>query len=328
MKIGPCTCRGAAANYHRGMPTRSLTTLLSGLIDYAGLFPPAKLSMQHAVEAYARARVGEHEWMLCRFVCPAARLKELSQCASVLMPGTNATSGYREHADVTEPWHISALVETPDDLDIIRKFNQHHDQEVNGLALVDAIEIKLTSPDEADDILDTVPEEIYPFFEVPAGADPRGFIAAMAGNACAAKIRTGGVTPDAIPSPEQVSAFMTACVLADVPFKATAGLHHPIRGEYALTYEKNAPRAVMHGFLNVFVAAALLKHVRADEQLAIDVLREKDPNAFVFTEEGVRWRTHVLDAAQLAHSREAFSLTFGSCSFDEPVEDLKKIGMG
>jgi hypothetical protein len=309
------------------MPTRSLTTLLSGLIDYAGLFPPAKLSMQHAVEAYARARVGEHEWMLCRFICPAARLRELSQTAAVLMPGTNATSGYREHADLTEPWHISALVESPEEMEIIQKFNDHHSREDNGLAVVDAVEIKLATPAEVDDILDVIPEDIYPFFEIPTTTDPRGFVAALAGNSCAAKVRTGGTSPDAIPTPAQVAAFMHACTLTDVPFKATAGLHHPIRAEYALTYEKDAPRAIMHGFLNIFVAAALLKHGHANESLAREAIEETNAKAFIFTEDGLSWRNHVLDATQIAHSREAFSLTFGSCSFDEPVEDLKKLAL-
>ena len=71
---------------------------------------------------------------------------------------------------------------------------------------------------------------------------------------CFAKIRTGGVKPEAIPAPSKVAAFITACAERRLPFKATAGLHHPVRGNYPLTYETSAPQAVMHGFLNVLMA--------------------------------------------------------------------------
>src|SRR5689334_1162740 len=98
---------------------QSVRTLMAGLIDYAGLFPPAKLSMQAAAEAYARARMGEHAWVLGRFICPASRLAELSKVAAVMMPGTHATSGYREHADVLEPWRVSVLVDGPLEADIV-----------------------------------------------------------------------------------------------------------------------------------------------------------------------------------------------------------------
>src|SRR5687767_13479617 len=56
----------------------SLRALLTGLIDYAGLFPPAKLAMEEAARNYFRFRGGPDGWMLGRFLCPAARLQEFS----------------------------------------------------------------------------------------------------------------------------------------------------------------------------------------------------------------------------------------------------------
>jgi hypothetical protein len=70
---------------------QSIRTLMTGLIDYAGLFPPAKLEMQASAESFARARMGEHEWVLGRFICPVSRLREFSKTAAVMMPGTHAT---------------------------------------------------------------------------------------------------------------------------------------------------------------------------------------------------------------------------------------------
>jgi hypothetical protein len=307
---------------------QSVRTLMSGLIDYAGLFPPAKLSMQHAAEEFARARVGEHAWVLGRFICPASRLEELSQHAAVMMPGTHATSGYREHADITEPWRVSVLVDgtLAQALAAIETFNKRHEHEDRGLALADAVELKVTSSDQIQAALDTVPDSVYPFFEVPVmGADPRGLVAALAGSAAGAKIRTGGLAPEAFPTPEQVAAFLVACAAAEVPFKATAGLHHPVRAEYPLTYEPGCPRGVMHGFLNVFLAAAFVRCSRIDAGHAAEVLSSRNAADFHFTDEGVRWKTQFVETGCLADARERFALSYGSCSFDEPIADLQKL---
>lgn len=313
--------------------TESLRTLMAGLIDYAGLFPPAKLPMQEAVEAFTRGRMGLHEWMLGRFICPASRLDEFSKIAAAMMPGTYATSGYREQADVMEPWRISVLVDGPldDCLKRAEAFNKRHVEEDRGLSVADALELKVDSPREIDKAASAIPDEFYPFFEFPSETvmegDARGFIAALAGQGAAAKIRTGGITPEAFPSTQAVASFLIACNSADVPFKATAGLHHPIRAEYPLTYEENPPRGTMHGFLNLFLAAAMLREHRLDEARVVAILEESDAGNFYFTNEGVRWKDFVLDPTQIAHARETFALSYGSCSFDEPVEDLKKLGL-
>src|SRR5438552_3337730 len=114
---------------------QSIRTLMAGLIDYAGLYPPARLDMQTSAENCARARMGEHEWILGRFICPVSRLRELSKAAAVMMPGTHATSGYREHADVQEPWRVSAIIdgELVANLETIAGFNSHHGREDNGM---------------------------------------------------------------------------------------------------------------------------------------------------------------------------------------------------
>jgi hypothetical protein len=310
-----------------------LRILLAGLVDYAGLYPPAKLDMAPAAEAFAHAKRGPHNAILGRFICPASRLKEFSKAAAALMPGTYATSGYREHADSMEPWRISAIIDGDlrQGLALVDGFNQHHEQEDHGLAAVDVLELKVERPGDIDGAIKLIPDHLYPFFEFPAQVvntgDARGFIAALAGNAAAAKIRTGGVTPEAFPPPKGVADFLLACSGAEVPFKATAGLHHPVRAEYPLTYEPNCPRGVMHGFLNVFLAAAMIKAHRIDSPTAARILEEKDASAFKFTPEGIRWGSLVLDPPQIARTREVFALSYGSCSFDEPVEDLERLGL-
>ncbi|MDX2146633.1 MAG: hypothetical protein SFZ23_03845 [Planctomycetota bacterium] len=313
------------------MASRAMRSLLTDLVDYAGLYPPAALDMPRAVENFARYRMGEHEWMLSRFVCPASRLKDLSKHGASLMPGTNATSGYREYADA-EPWRISAVIEGGVDsldaaLDLVDEFNAHHAAEENGLARVDMLEIKTPVATDIDAALDVLPASLLPCFEIPLNGDPRGHVAAIAGESAIAKIRTGGVKPEAFPSGAQIASFLVAAASADVAFKATAGLHHPVRGQYPLTYEPSSPTCAMHGFLNLFLTAALVKTKKLSDQEAANLLDHMPASAIRIAEDRVELGEHSIDAMQIAHVREGFALSFGSCSFDEPVEDLTRLGM-
>ncbi len=141
-----------------------------------------------------------------------------------------------------------------------------------------------------------------------------------------AKVRTGGITTEAFPSARSVVRFMRACLDAVVPFKATAGLHHPVTGTYPLTYAPDSPRGTMFGFLNVFLAAAFLTMGMSDED-ATRLLDDRDASAFVFGEDGVEWRGRRLDTAHLAATHERVFGSFGSCSFREPVDDLRSMAL-
>jgi hypothetical protein len=310
------------------MTPATLRVLMTDLIDYAGLFPPAGLAMDQAVEGYNRALMGPQEWMLGRFVCPVSRLGEFERAAGVLMPGTLGTSGYREAAG-GDPWRLSVLMDgaIETDLDAIEAFNQRHAGLEQGRAVIDAVEVKVARVEEIDPVLDALPEDLYPFFEFPVGQDCRGFVAALAGEPAAAKIRTGGVQPAAFPTPAEVAAFLVACASVDVPFKATAGLHHPVRGAYPLTYEAGSASCTMFGFVNIFVGAALARLKGATPARIEAVLAEDDITAFRFSETLVTWGSVGVEVAQLAKVREAFALSFGSCSFDEPVQDLRRAGL-
>ncbi len=135
-----------------------------------------------------------------------------------------------------------------------------------------------------------------------------------------------------------VAAFIVACAARRLPFKVTAGLHHPIRKVQPRTYDADAPRAVLHGFLNVFLAAAFAWHTvgKQDRTPKIQgpvpfpgiepILAETDANAFRF-DEWARWRDWSLDAGQVQEARQQFAHSGGSCSFDEPVHDLQALGL-
>lgn len=312
---------------------KAIETLMDGLIDYAGLFPPSKLPMKQAVENYGVYTRSEHARFLGRFISPVTKLMDLTEHGAILMPGTYATSGYREMADDLPAWSVSAIIDADLDeaLDVIAEFNEHHRHEEHGLARVDAIEIKIDDASDIDDALDLIPEEITPSFELPRsavfGGDPRGFVTALAGNDSLAKVRCGGVTGDLIPTPQDLARFVHACHSADVAFKATAGLHHPVRAEQNLTYDDNPPRAVMHGFLNLFLAAALVRVAGIDHATTVEILEETDATAFVLNNTDAGWRDYTINLLELSRVREAFATSYGSCSFTEPLDDLKQLGL-
>ncbi len=310
---------------------RPVHALMSGLVDYAGLFPPAKLPMEKAVAAYAEVLAGEEAWMLGRFVVPVSRLDEFSAAADRHLP----------RGQDVDLWPLSVLSDDPDrDLDLIFAFNDRHSRRQAGHAVIDAMEIKPPADCGVDasrlgafieSTLDIMAQGVFPFFELPVQqgegpVDLRGPIAALAGADAGAKIRTGGVTPEAIPSAKSVAAFLHACHAADVPFKATAGLHHAIRAEHPLAYEPGCPRGVMHGYLNVFVSAVVLHALRVDGATTEKILLESDPRAFVFEDHELRWRGVHVDVDRVQLARDEFALSYGSCSFQEPLADLRGLG--
>ena len=296
------------------MTSASARALFAGLVDYAGLFPPAALAMDAAVAEYARWRRSPEAWMLGRFVAPASRLVELGRASDAALPAPGAG----------EPWRVSALVgaDLRGDAARVSSWNVSH----SGRAAVDSVELKAASPREAEAALDALPLGVAAFVELPLDADLSGVLTTLKRRGARAKIRTGGVLPDAIPEPAAVARFIAACAHERVPFKATAGLHHPVRSDRALTYERDSPRATMHGFLNVFAAAALAREgLSADEVEA--VLREDDPAAFRLDEAGLDWRGLGASTAALAAARRDFAVSFGSCSFAEPVAELHALGV-
>jgi len=292
----------------------SATALLAGLVDYAGLFPPAALSMDDAVAEYARWRRSPEAWMLGRFVLPAARLAELSRSGDAHLPEPGAG----------EPWRLSALLgaDVHGDSARVTAFNASS----AGRAVVDAVELKAVSPEEAVGALDALPAGLDAFVEVPLDGDLDALLAVVKARGARAKVRTGGVVPEAIPDPADVARFIAACAAAGVRWKATAGLHHPVRAEHALTYAPGGPRAVTHGFLNVFAAAAFARGGASPADIEV-VLREEEASAFHLDEGSLAWRRLRVTAEDAAKARRDFATSFGSCSFAEPVAELRALGV-
>ncbi|MEL6498592.1 MAG: hypothetical protein AAFZ67_06135 [Planctomycetota bacterium] len=316
------------------MPTpASFDALTHDLIDYAGLFPPATLDMSPACSAYARHLQSADAKRLGHFICPAQRLDELSKHGAMVMPGTYATSGYQEMANVSEPWAVGAILhpEHPaEGLSLIGAFNERHSAEDRGMARVDTVEVKAPSARFIDEAIRAADGDLFPYFEIDPREDPRGLIAAISGQRAAAKLRCGTVEASGMPSSDEVSRFIHACALGDVAFKATAGLHHPIRGEYRLTYEDTPPMGKMHGFVNVFLAAAFVHAKKLNHELTVALLDLTDASKLSFDDDGAAWQSPDgelrVSTDEITKSRQRFALSYGSCSFDEPVNESRALG--
>ncbi len=324
----------------RAHVSRGVGDLLAALIDYAGLFPPASLAMADAVSRYARYGRGPHYWLLGRFIVPCRRLDDFEQQTRSLLP---------VEADGGPPWRLSAVAS--DDLAADRvaidAFNARHRGATDVRALIDTVEVKVESAQDVRRIADALPGTVTIWFEVaprtgpshgPALAPLLDEIAAVGARA-GAKLRTGGVTPDAIPTSATVAHFLLACARAGTPCKMTAGLHHPIRAPHRLTYAHDSPTALMHGFINVFLAATLARDLVSRQQplaeagtdveavpALVALLEERDVHRVAWSDDHMVWRGHRFDLEAIASTRARFARSFGSCSFEEPIEDLEQLG--
>ena len=245
----------------------SLRALLTNLIDYAGLYPPAALALPVALANYRHYLASPESWLLNRLVLPASNLGDV---------------------DLGENWRVTLLV---------------NDESGPLPSQVESLETKLPRK-----------LSLPTYCEAPLDHITGAF----------AKVRTGGLTPEAVPMPAEIAEFLCRAAARRVPFKATAGLHHPLRGDHPLTYAADSPHAIMHGFINVFVAAAFAWH-GIDRAAVLGVLHECDPESFEFFDDALIWRGRSLSTGQIVAARRDFAHSFGSCSFEEPVADLKAL---
>lgn len=311
----------------RTVPT-SVSALMTELIDYAGLFPPASLTMRKAVENYASYAAGEFRWILGKFIVPAARLDEYE--------------AEQRNVAGSRGFPLSVLIgaEVEKDTAALKAFSSKHHRQI------DSIEAKASTEQEiaiCEGLLrDYVPNR---FYEVSTDAS-RELLSYIRDCGAAAKIRTGGVVPNAFPGTSSVAAFLMNAAEVGVRFKATAGLHHPIRCIRPLTYEPDAPTGTMHGFLNVFLAAVVAReriHIgelseRESKLRLLSAILDQDlPANFRLTDAGAQVNTMLVEngtslnfevnisTERIAVARRQFAVSFGSCSFEEPLEDLQHL---
>jgi hypothetical protein len=284
----------------------------SALIDYAGLFPPAKLALAEARTEYAAAERGPYAWMLGRFIIPAPVLEggEFHETVSAIaQPTAEAFEALGEQRELGAKIGAIEVPLEPSLTPFRESLSRDEILDVLGGIEADLAVAKL--------------RDIPVYVEIPRrrpwwGALEETF-AALARLRLGAKIRCGGVNAEAFPSVDDVAAFIGAACNAGVPFKATAGLHHPVRRLDALS------GSTMHGFLNILAASALAPKVSPDTLR--EIVAEEDASAFAFAGDAFSWRDERMTLAQIDQMRRAAFVAYGSCSFTEPVEDLLALGI-
>ena len=267
-------------------PATAPRILLRRLIDYAGMYPPESLGLEEAISTYLRHRRGAHEWMLGPFLCPSSVLHDLEW----LLGG--------------DPIPVGVVFDQPAEdafASIAASALSIQQVETTDLAiehLLRELDASLTFWLEAE------PSRVH----TVAGRNP--------GRRIGVKIRCGGSTPADFPTPVALASGMHETFERGLPLKATAGLHHPWRHFSA---EVGAWR---HGFLNLAAAAAALVGT-GDLNQVEEILSIEQPG--VLSGHHLRVGEHEFSPADLRSAR-VFFRSYGSCSFDEPVEDLEAMG--
>ncbi len=289
----------------------SLKILLSSIVDYAGLFPPAKLSMREAIANYAQYHQTQDNWLLGRFIIPLSRLIEIE---------TLLADRVSENT-ITNPWSLSAILSEnwESELKQIQAFNNSNKVKIA------SVEFKPLPPEEIKRAILHLPNGIESFFEIPLSENLATYLAVLKETKAAAKVRTGGLTAEAFPHAEQLCQFIFASKEAQVPFKATAGLHHPLPGKYPVSYESNSFSITMQGFLNLSILTALVYGQKLTQKEALTVLQESSISSFQFQEDNITWQDRYLNLAELQKARKYFFRSFGSCSFQEPLDELGEL---
>ena len=252
--------------------------LYDRLFDYAGVFPPAGHTVEEATRRYRAAVAGPDGWIMGPMLLRASQLTDYDGEDVIGVVADIPISGrFAQVEKRTEPGHTARTI-----------------AELVDLAPV----VYLECSDPTDGV----------FLRSVADARTKG-------QDVRAKIRTGGATAEAFPTPGAVADFIRSCLGLEIPFKATAGLHHPIRTS------SGVEGAIEHGFINMLAAVrcALGGH---DDRVEM-CLSETDPA--MFDAGTATWRGVGGEVAE-PHIRSAFT-SIGSCSFDEPAGYLRRLGV-
>jgi hypothetical protein len=298
----------------------SLRVFLDRAIDYAGMFPPCALALEPALRNHASYVRSPEAWMLNGFVLQVEQF--------------DPTRQFFAEFDLHHPLRVAALGPKTTKADAfldglrkaktaIRSFSR------SDVDLVSVTHLEMFLPDDLDSAslkeASAIVGELPVFWEAPPERAEQTIALIARHNSdedtakFGYKLRTGGVTADAFPTSGQIASALVTAATHQLPIKFTAGLHHPIR------QFRDEVKTKMHGFLNVLGAAVLAAEHRWNADKAVTMLEDGDPRSFSFTEQFFTWRDWKIDTKRLQHRRK-FVRSFGSCSFDEPRDDLRALG--
>jgi hypothetical protein len=308
----------------------SVKAFLEHLIDYAGLFPPSSLPLKDAISNYVKYIRSHDSWILGLFVIPSTLLDELER--------------YMDLFDEQFPLALSVLGRKEDDmkkcienltrdLNHISCFQKRHGNKMEICAFELPLPPQVPILDDLKRISTLASNnnlKIFCEFTVPLNSkewdkslseslDAVAEHNIMHNQSIGMKLRTGGVTAEMFPAPEQVAAFIIGCRDRKIPLKFTAGLHHPIR------MYRSEVKTKMHGFLNVFFASILAYSCNLNRETLINILSDEQHRNFFFDRNGLGWKEYRATTNEVRILRNSFLHSYGCCSFDEPRDELREL---
>jgi hypothetical protein len=299
----------------------SLQTFLRSSIDYAGMFPPCSLALEPALQNHASYAHSPEVWILNTFVLPVQQFDSARPLLSnfdPLHPLTVTALGPKTA-------NIGSFLDALKDVDLaIRSFSKYNAD------LVSIAQFEMFLPDDVEQVClreaKAIVGNLPAFWEAPPDKAEKTIALLAKHNSdqdvatFGYKLRTGGVTADAFPTSAQIARALVKAGQHQLAIKFTAGMHHPMR-QY-----REEVKTKMHGFLNVLGAAVLTGEHEWDVTQAAMMLEDEDPESFSFTDNFFAWRDWKIDTERLK-SRRRFVKSFGSCSFDEPRDDLRALNL-
>ena len=322
---------------------KSLETYLSGILDYAGLNPPTNLSLRESFSNFVKHKQSPYSWMISKFVVGSDLLDPLVKLINeydkspvpfnltvVAVPSSSLTEYKQVVTDVVK--QIATMYSVAEKeirvptLEIKLPEESLYGSDNRTLIEAVAYTVKIMNRSKK------LPHQV--FFEIP-GYDFEPKLCQKVMKVISAhnlltqndefdsysfsgfKIRCGGVEMHQFPSSKYLANAIIFSRDENVPVKFTAGLHHPIR------HYNESLEAKMHGFINVFGSAILSYTQDLTVQEVQTVLEDKNPKSFSFTDQYFAWRELAAPLLEIKMLRLLSVTSFGSCSFEEPVEDLK-----
>jgi hypothetical protein len=326
----------------------SFRAFMQELIDYAGLFPPARLTLEEAFNKYLNYQDHPSGWILSHFICPVRLLPELIKYQNILQDKDiqlslsvlpDSAENSREYLLAFEKniqqledflqrmdrsaaisafeFRISSKLLSDKSFPPLHEFFLSLYEKIQQVGILQPILFfELQKTEHWLNHIDLFVEEIELFNKI---LQDNKFTVAQ--RTAGLKLRCGGESPENFPPPEEISRVLSACSAKQILFKATAGLHHPVR------HHNTSIQNMMHGFFNVFGAALLAYHHHLSNDEILTLINEEDPRQFLFTDDHFTYKGWKLTLSEIQELRAKYVISFGSCSFEEPREDLIQLGL-
>jgi hypothetical protein len=266
--------------------------LFAEMVHDAAMFPPGNASASDAVASHLAYRRAWFSWLIGPLVVSDQKLAEVGRAADgqgplvVSVVNTGGAGGLLSLASrPTTRLDVVAVETALRDLDDL----------AGNAARVASAAAELT-------------ERMRVYVEVPYAPGWERAVEVVEAAGFFGKIRTGSPDDAETPPYQQLARQLSVLVEADLPFKATAGLHHAWRSDGA-----DPARPRQHGFLNLLAALEALIE-GADEPEAVDLLATVDRHEVLNRVTG--W-----DDVTARKIRRRF-VGFGCCGVLDPVNDL------